>query len=201
MRARARNVNAKSLVPHEEFKAGEDMAAADPRRLLEAVSFAGRAHKGQLRKDRETPYVCHVFRVCLVVRDIFGFTDPRMLITALLHDTIEDTTTDFDDLEERYGAEIARWVAYLTKDKSLPEKQREEAYIAKLLEAPWQVQACKLADVFDNLMDMPNLPAEKRIQSLRRAEKYMKDLKTQKVEELQNAIALVGQLLAEVNSR
>ena len=67
------------------------------RQLLEAASFAARAHQGQYRKDRVTPYVSHPFRVCLVVRDLFGFDDPRMLITALLHDVIEDTTTDYDD--------------------------------------------------------------------------------------------------------
>src|SRR5437870_3403402 len=101
---------------------------ASYRQLLEAASFAARAHHQQMRKDRETPYVSHVFRVCLIVRDLFGFNDPRMLITALLHDTIEDTTTDFDDIEARYGTEIATWVSYLTKNKSMPELQREKIY-------------------------------------------------------------------------
>ncbi|MBI3410573.1 MAG: HD domain-containing protein [Planctomycetes bacterium] len=165
------------------------------RTLLEAVSFAGRAHQGQLRKDKETPYACHPFRVCFIVRHVFGFDDPRMLSAALLHDTIEDTTTDFDDLEERFGAEIAGWVACLTKDKSLPEKEREQAYIAKLLEAPWQVQACKLADMFDNLMDLPALPPERRQHSLRRAEQYLAALKTRAAPQLQAPLKLVDELL------
>ena len=33
----------------------------------------------QKRKDKVTPYVCHPFRVCMVVRCVFGFDDPRML--------------------------------------------------------------------------------------------------------------------------
>lgn len=168
------------------------------RLLLEAASFAGRAHHGQLRKDKQTPYVCHVFRVCLVVRDIFGFDDPRMLITALLHDTIEDTTTDFDDLEKSYGAEIARWVSYLTKDKTLPEIEREAAYITKLLASPWQVQACKLADVFDNLMDSANLPADRQGHSLRRAEQYVEALGQTAFGELQRPLALVTKLLNDM---
>src|SRR5437868_5732433 len=101
------------------------------RQLLESASFAARAHHGQMRKDKETPYVSHVFRVCLVVRDLFGFQDPRMLITALLHDTIEDTTTDFDDIENHYGQELAHWVAFLTKNKALAEAEREEDYIQR----------------------------------------------------------------------
>src|SRR5437660_5545765 len=144
--------------------------------LLEAASFAARAHDGQKRKDKETPYVSHVFRVCLVVREVFGFTDPFMLMTALLHDTIEDTTTDFDDIEKHFGNNVARWVAFLTKNKAMPEEEREQDYVQRLVEAPWQVQACKLADVFDNLMDVPQLPPDRRGQSLKRAAHYLQAL-------------------------
>src|SRR6516225_6065576 len=121
--------------------------------VLEAATFAARAHKKQLRKDGQTPYASHVFRVCLVVRHVFGFDDLRMLIAALLHDTIEDTTTDFDDIVQRFGPKIAEWVAYLTKDKRLPEDLRERDYMKRLQEAPWQVHVCKLAEVYENLMD------------------------------------------------
>src|SRR5579883_2187980 len=108
------------------------------RPLLEAVAFAARAHQGQRRKDGETPYASHPFRVCLVVRDVFGIDDRQVLTAALLHDTVEDTTTDFDDIEERFGADVARWVAALSKDKRLQELEREQAYVAQLADAPWQ---------------------------------------------------------------
>ncbi len=170
------------------------------RDLLEAAAFAARAHHGQLRKDCATPYVSHVFRVCLVVRDVFGLDDPRMLITALLHDTIEDTTTDFDDIEARYGAEIATWVSFLTKDKRLPEKDRERAYLDRLKDAPWQVKICKLADIFDNTMDIPHLPADRREHALLRAEQYFAELRALDAPEAAKPIALVAQLLAETRS-
>ena len=170
------------------------------RQLLDAAAFAARAHHGQVRKDRVTPYVSHPFRVCLVVRDIFGFDDPRMLITALLHDTIEDTTTDFDDIEKRYGAEIARWVAYLTKDMRLPEKEREQAYIAALMEAPWQVHVCKLADIFDNLLDIGQLPGDRQIHSLQRADLYFAELSKVAAAKTKKPIALVRKLLEEVRA-
>src|ERR1700730_1290393 len=80
-----------------------DNLQATYRPLLEAIAFAARAHRNQLRKDGETPYVSHVFRVCLIVRDRFGVADPQVLTAAVLHDTVEDTTTDFDDLEEIFG--------------------------------------------------------------------------------------------------
>jgi (p)ppGpp synthase/HD superfamily hydrolase len=108
--------------------------------LLEAAAFAARAHRGQLRKDGETPYVSHVFRVCLILDNVFDIRDRQVLMTALLHDTVEDTTTDFDDLEEKFGAEVAEWVACLSKDKRLPESEREKAYMKQLAKAPWQAR-------------------------------------------------------------
>jgi guanosine-3',5'-bis(diphosphate) 3'-pyrophosphohydrolase len=167
----------------------------DPRQILEAVAFAARAHHGQFRKDGRTPYASHVFRVCLVVRSVFGFDDPRMLVAALLHDTIEDTTTDFDDLAERFGPEIAGWVAALTKDKRLADDARESAYIRGLLAAPWQVQALKLADVYDNLTDVVNLPPEKRRRGVERAAAYYDALKVVEAAEVRQPLRLVGELL------
>jgi guanosine-3',5'-bis(diphosphate) 3'-pyrophosphohydrolase len=171
------------------------------RLLLETASFAARAHHGQMRKDNETPYVSHVFRVCLVIRDIFGLGDHAMLMTALLHDTIEDTTIDFDDIEKHCGKEIARWVAFLTKNKAMPEAQREKAYVERLVQAPWQVQACKLADVFDNLIDLPHLPEDRRRQSLRRAENYVEALQKAPASELRKPLTMVMQLLSEMKAR
>src|SRR6266478_4852512 len=87
------------------------------RPLLEAIAFAARAHQGQLRKDGQTPYASHVFRVCLIIRQVFGIDDVSVLMAAVLHDTVEDTTTDYDDLQKEFGAEVAGWVADLSKDK------------------------------------------------------------------------------------
>lgn len=170
------------------------------RQLLEASSFAARAHDGQYRKDGETPYAAHPFRVCLIVRDVFGFNDPRMLLAALLHDTIEDTTTDFDDLEKQFGSEVASWVAYLTKDKRLADDERETAYIDGLLQAPWQVQVCKLADVYDNLSDSSHFPKDKRKRTLERSDHYFKALSKQAAPEAQKAIELVRALLNEIRA-
>jgi guanosine-3',5'-bis(diphosphate) 3'-pyrophosphohydrolase len=143
------------------------------RPLLEAVSFAARAHQGQLRKDRRTPYASHPFRVCLVVRHVFGIDDPATLTAAVLHDTVEDTPTDFDDLAERFGPEVARWVGLLSKDMRLPEPEREQAYRAALAAAPWQVKVCKLGDIFDNLLDSGGLSPERLRRTFRRSHDYL----------------------------
>jgi guanosine-3',5'-bis(diphosphate) 3'-pyrophosphohydrolase len=146
--------------------------------FLDAVAFAARAHKPQLRKDGQTPYVSHVFRVCMIVRHVFGVSDPRVLTAAVLHDTIEDTTTDFDDVAERFGEEVASWVAALSKDKRQQEEPRETSYMEELTRAPWQVQVCKLADIFDNLLDSGHFPPEKRRKTVERSRNYLQALNT-----------------------
>jgi (p)ppGpp synthase/HD superfamily hydrolase len=170
------------------------------RPLLEAAAFAARAHGGQLRKDGQTPYASHVFRVCLVVREYFGIADRNVLMTALLHDTVEDTTTDFDDLEEHFGPEIAHWVALLSKDKRLQEEERERAYMAQLAGAPWQVKACKLADIFDNLMDLGKLASKDRPRILNRLEGYWSCLRADAHENLRRPLEMVGALLKELRA-
>jgi len=120
----------------------------------QAVSFALRAHAGQTRNDTITPYAAHVVRVALTVRDLFGCDDRIALAAALLHDTIEDTPTDYDDLAERFGVEVADTVAALTKDMRHPEPEREIAYDQALAAAGWRAALVKLADTYDNLCDL-----------------------------------------------
>jgi (p)ppGpp synthase/HD superfamily hydrolase len=179
------------------------MTPSDPafHRLLDAVAFAARAHQGQLRKDRITPYHSHVFRVCLIVRHVFGVDDAAILTAAVLHDTIEDTTTDFDDIEERYGPEIAAWVALLSKDKRQRDEQREGDYCAHLRSAPWQVKICKLADIYDNLTDSAHLHADKRPRTYQRSHIYLDALADPKLPPVvERAHQTVSALLEQLKS-
>jgi (p)ppGpp synthase/HD superfamily hydrolase len=119
----------------------------------QAASFAARRHRHGLRKDKETPYVAHPFRVCLTVRQVFGCDDDVALAAAILHDTIEDTCTDYDELHELFGESVADIVASLTKNMALREAQREREYDERLALADWRARLIKLADVYDNLAD------------------------------------------------
>ena len=121
-----------------------------------AISFAARAHRNQFRKDGATPYVAHPVRVALTLLVTFGIDDEPALAAAMLHDTIEDTTTDFDDLAAEFGPEVARYVAALTKDARLPEEERERTFFEVLDRSPWQVRGIKMADAYDNLLDGGN---------------------------------------------
>lgn len=169
---------------------------ADP--LLEAIAFAARAHEGQRRKDGATPYVSHVFRVCLIVRHVFEVDDRTALMTAALHDTLEDTTTDFDDLAERFGADVASWVAMLSKDSRLPEPEREQSYQDILAGAPWQVKVCKLADMYDNLSDSRHLREEKRRRTFAKLRGYLSALRQELPEQATTPWRLVSDLLTQL---
>ena len=164
--------------------------------IFQAAAFAARAHRHQVRKDRETPYVSHVVRVCLVVRHVFGFDDPKMLAAALLHDTIEDTSTDCDDIIEQFGDEVAAWVAALTKDMRLPEDPREAEYKQTLAAAPWQVKACKLADIYDNLGDCQGFTPEKRRRTAKRSRDYLDAMRPGLPEQVREAFRMTEERLA-----
>jgi len=177
-----------------------DAVGKTVRPLLEAVAYAARAHQGKLRKDGATPYVSHVFRVCLVLRHVFGIDDRQALTAAALHDTLEDTDTDFDDLKEEFGEEVASWVAALSKDKRLEEEERERAYAEALARAPWQVKVCKLADVYDNVMDAVHTEPQQRAHVLKRAHYYLDALKPQLPEPARRPWEMVVELVKQIEA-
>lgn len=132
---------------------------ADPlQSLLRAATFAARKHHGQMRADGAAPYFSHVVRVTLVLSHGFGVYDDDVLTAALLHDTVEDTATDYDEIAEQFGIRVADYVMLLTKNAMLPKKAREEDYEERLCGAPEIVKIAKMADLYDNLSDRINSP-------------------------------------------
>jgi (p)ppGpp synthase/HD superfamily hydrolase len=143
-------------------------------KLLKAIAFAARKHQGQMRKDGKTPYFSHPARVMSLVALEFGCKDVDTLCAAVLHDTIEDTTADRDDIEHLFGRKVARYVVYLTKDKRLPEEAREYRYFRRLAKAPLEVKLCKLGDTLDNLLSCTELPPESRKKTISKAKELVK---------------------------
>jgi len=130
------------------------MSIPDPPAFLAAADeFAARKHLHQYRRDGVTPYIEHPRGVMRILRDEFRLTDPETLAAGLLHDTIEDTATDYDELLERFGRRVADLVAILTKDKRLPERKREQVYFAGLKKATLAARCCKVADSLYNVRD------------------------------------------------
>lgn len=175
------------------------MKNIDP--LLAAISFAARAHRNHFRKDRETPYIAHPFRVTFILRHVFGVTDIETLTAAVLHDTIEDTTTDHDDLSERFGPRVADYVAALSKDKRLPEERRERDYHDGLAAAPAAVQLCKLADVYDNLLDSQGMDAAARRKKIEKARQAVELFDASLRDDWKNALDVVREAIREAETQ
>lgn len=123
-----------------------------------AADFSARAHAAQRRKDGQTPYAAHPFRVAMMVRHRFECDDAAALTAALLHDVIEDTPADYDDVHAAFGPQVADIVAALTKNMILPEAEREVDYDRRLASADWRARLIKLADVLDNMADLEDRP-------------------------------------------
>lgn len=138
--------------------------------LRDAIAFARRRHAGQLRKDGETPYFDHLVRVMALVQT--ESPPPAVLCAALLHDTIEDTATSYDDLRDAFGHPVAELVVWLSEDKRRPRAERKKAFHDSVAQLPRWAQVIKLADLLDNLYDLEGnylIPLNKRIKQLERS--------------------------------
>lgn len=128
--------------------------------VLGAKKFAQEKHKNQKRKDGITLYSDHLEGVVNRLKNL-GVTDKDVLCAAWLHDIIEDTDTTFDQISERFGREVAVIVLSLSKDQSIPKKNREVQYIDQLRESSFQSKIIKLCDISANLKDLANAPISK----------------------------------------
>ncbi|MCJ8271434.1 MAG: hypothetical protein MJK04_18805, partial [Psychrosphaera sp.] len=96
----------------------------DQDQYIKAWNFASVAHNQQLVPGTDNPYINHIGLVAMEVmsacsrQTIVRSTSEQAtlaVLCALLHDTIEDTTTTYDDLVEQFGLEVAKGVLALTK--------------------------------------------------------------------------------------
>lgn len=128
-----------------------------PPNFLAALSFAAYKHRDQRRKDvAKTPYINHPINVANVLLNEAGITDEIVLIAAILHDTVEDTETSFEEIEQQFGAQVKSVVAEVTDDKSLPQAERKQAQIEHAGGLSDRAKLLKLADKTANLRDMIN---------------------------------------------
>lgn len=141
----------------------------DPERYVAALRFAAERHKGQRVPGTELPYLVHLASVAAEViavldqpagdGDVGGSDtiDGDLAVTcALLHDTIEDTRTTFDELIDRFGERVAHGVQALTKNDALPKPDQMPDSLLRILAQPREVWMVKLADRITNLAPPPS---------------------------------------------
>ncbi|CAK8676001.1 unnamed protein product [Clavelina lepadiformis] len=123
--------------------------------LLSTVDFAAKKHKNQRRKDVEgTPYINHPIGVAEILSREAGISELVVLQAALLHDTVEDTETTFEEIEQKFGKAVRSIVAEVTDDKSLPKKERKRLQVVNAPNKTREAKLVKLADKLYNLRDL-----------------------------------------------
>lgn len=128
-------------------------------KLLFALAFAAHKHRDQRRKDAvASPYINHPIALANVLANECGIDDERVLIAAILHDTIEDTETTEQELVREFGQEIANIVLEVTDDKALPKAERKRLQIEHAATASRRAKLVKLADKICNLRDIASSP-------------------------------------------
>jgi guanosine-3',5'-bis(diphosphate) 3'-pyrophosphohydrolase len=105
------------------------------------------------RKFKEAGLENHFPRVLTVLQDEFHITDTDILIAAILHDTLEDTNTTREELEETFSKNIADLVDEVSHPKDYNHAQKIE-YYQKLNTISPKAKVIKLADFADNLRNM-----------------------------------------------
>ena len=131
----------------------------ETRKVFQALAFAARKHRDQRRKDEDaSPYINHPIALADILVNEGGVTDHVVLCVAILHDTIEDTETTYEELVVAFGREIADVVAEVTDDKSLDKAERKLLQIEHAAHASPRAKLVKLADKTCNLRDLATTP-------------------------------------------
>ncbi|HLJ84246.1 MAG TPA: bifunctional (p)ppGpp synthetase/guanosine-3',5'-bis(diphosphate) 3'-pyrophosphohydrolase [Candidatus Eremiobacteraceae bacterium] len=133
---------------------------------LEGVyTFALSAHHGQTRASGET-FISHPLEVATILADLE--MDPASIAASLLHDVVEDTTIPLEEVERRFGPEIAGLVDGLTKLTKIPYQSKEDIQVENLrkmflsMAKDIRVIIIKLADRLHNMRTLHSLPPAKQ---------------------------------------
>ncbi|MCX7302477.1 MAG: bifunctional (p)ppGpp synthetase/guanosine-3',5'-bis(diphosphate) 3'-pyrophosphohydrolase [Rhodobacterales bacterium] len=143
---------------------------ANEKLIRDAWAFAETMHQGQMRQSGE-PYFTHPVAVARILAE--QQMDDATIVTALLHDTIEDTKASYSEIEERFGHEIAELVDGVTKltNLQLNSKETKQAEnFRKLFMATsrdLRVTLVKLADRLHNMRTIKSMRPEKQAQKAR----------------------------------
>jgi len=128
-------------------------------RLFIALEFAAHKHRDQRRKDAHaSPYINHPISLARMLTVEGGVTDTLVLMAAILHDTIEDTDTTYEELRAHFGRIVADVVREVTDDNTLPKAHRKQAQIDNAPRISKRAALVKLADKITNLRDMDANP-------------------------------------------
>ncbi len=144
---------------------------ADEALLNRAYVYTVQKHGSQMRASGD-PYFSHPVEVAGLMTDMK--LDQETIITALLHDTVEDTLATIDDVRANFGEEVARLVdgvTKLSKIEQMPENERAAENLRKFLLAmseDLRVLLVKLADRLHNMRTLHHIKSPEKRQRIAR---------------------------------
>lgn len=159
------------------------MKLPETHQLLKAMAFAADKHRFQTRKDTAgTPYINHPISVALTLMEIGNENDTDLLVAAVLHDTIEDTNTNPEEIQENFGLNVLNIVLEVTDDKNLPKEERKRQQVVQASKKSSAARKLKLADKICNVTDIIHHPPgnwtiERKLNYLLWAEQVLAGLK------------------------
>jgi GTP pyrophosphokinase len=141
----------------------------DKKQIRKAFNVALEAHKEMRRKSGE-PYIYHPIAVAQIVAEEMGLGTVS-IVSALLHDTVEDTEITLDDIDNMFGQKVCRIIDGLTKmsgviDYSDPNYSIQAENFRKMmlsLSEDVRVILVKLADRLHNMRTMQFMPRHKQL--------------------------------------
>lgn len=126
----------------------------------DAIKFAGEKHSDQKVPGSTANYLAHLSNVCMEILAAYKADDDfdvnYAVQLALLHDVLEDTPTDWEELKDRFGKKVANGVQALTKNKDLPKTEAMLDSLKRINEMEREVGMVKLADRITNLQEPPS---------------------------------------------
>ena len=148
----------------EEYQSGSELER-------QAYDFVLEKHAGQKRRDG-SDYTDHLVAVASLVREVMGIDDEQVLAAALLHDVVEDAGVSLEELEAKFGSEVAKLVGCVTELKGTGRTKRQEDIettkrVVRESGLDPRVALIKLADRTHNMMTLEPMPEEKRIAKAR----------------------------------
>jgi guanosine-3',5'-bis(diphosphate) 3'-pyrophosphohydrolase len=135
------------------------MNAKDLILVSRAADFAARRHANHRRKGASSePYVNHLVEVGRLLAEATAGEDSALVAAGLLHDTLEDTPTTFEELEAQFGRDVASLVSEVTDDKSLPKAERKRRQVDNAASKSERARLIKIADKTSNVRALAHSP-------------------------------------------
>jgi GTP diphosphokinase / guanosine-3',5'-bis(diphosphate) 3'-diphosphatase len=127
--------------------------------IARAWNFSADRHAKQKRKgDAQEPYVNHLAEVGELVAIATEGRDANLVAAAVLHDTVEDTTTLPGELASIFNADVANLVSEVTDDKRLDKAERKRLQVEHAASITPRAKILKLADKTSNLRSLAKSP-------------------------------------------